>query len=167
VHTLLGAGDPMLIGSAASLSGFEHDALKSRIVHMATHGIMDSEHPENSYLLMAHNTRLDVVDVQTLNLSNTDLVVLSACETGVGTNGLELATMARAFAHADVPTVMATLWSVNDAATRELIIRFYENYRRETDSFTALAMAQRAMLQGDEALRRPEAWAGFEVFGKP
>jgi CHAT domain-containing protein/tetratricopeptide (TPR) repeat protein len=167
VHTLLGAGDPMLIGSAASLSDFEHDALKSRIVHMATHGIMDSEHPENSYLLMAHNTRLDVVDVQTLNLSNTDLVVLSACETGVGTNGLELATMARAFAHADVPTVMATLWSVNDAATRELIIRFYENYRREADSFTALAMAQRAMLQGDEALRRPEAWAGFEVFGKP
>ena len=167
VHSLLGANDPMLLGSAATITDFEHNAVKSRIIHMATHGVLDSDHPENSYLLMAHNARLDVVDIQTLELSDTDLIVLSACDTGVGRDGLELATMARAFAHASVPTVMATLWSVNDAATRELIVKFYENYRRDGDSFLALAEAQRSMISGNETLSRPEAWAGFEVFGKP
>ena len=158
---------PPLIGEEATFENFQQQAPKSRIVHLATHGVLNHKRPAESYLLMANGYRLNVVDISLLNLEETDLVVLSACESGIGRNGLEYATLARAFAHARVPSVLASLWPVSDPATRQLMLNFYSTFAQGQDIFFAMAEAQRAMIQGDEAWRHPAAWSGFVVFGKP
>jgi CHAT domain-containing protein len=136
-------------------------------VHFATHGRLDGQSPERSHILLAGDYRLTVVDVQLLPLEGVDLAVLSACETGVGAQGLEFATLARAFAHAQVPTTVATLWRVNDEASARLMESFYAAWGEKQDVFAALADAQRAMLKGEEAYRHPGAWAAYLAFGKP
>ncbi len=157
----------VLTGNQATVAAFSRGAEQARVVHIATHGILDYERPEASYLVMGNGERLDVVDIQMLPLGETDLVVLSACDTGLGRSGLEVATMARAFAHARVPTVVASLWQVNDGATLTLMTNFYERLREGDDYFTALANAQRQMIALDNEYAKGEAWAGFQVFGKP
>ena len=167
VSATLSAPLPPLIGTDATIENFLRQAPNSRIVHLATHGVLNHERPAESYLLMANGYRLNVVDISMLDLKETDLVVLSACESGIGRDGLEYATLARAFAHAKVPSVVASLWLVSDSATRHLMLNFYSNFVRNGDVFFAMADAQRALIQGDEAWRHPAAWSGFVVFGKP
>ena len=161
---LVGAWE--FVGEEATLDIFEEQAPYSRIVHLATHGALDERRPEDSYLLMADGYRLGVVDISLLELDDTDLVVLSACESGLGLDGLEYATLARAFAHARVPTVVASLGKVSDAATRTLMGEFYEEYVQEGDAFHALAEAQRRMI-ASATWAHPAAWSGFVVFGRP
>ena len=166
ISITLPAALPPLIGSDATIENFRRQAPGSRIVHLATHGVLNHSQPAESYLLMANGYRLSVVDIALLDLKETDLVVLSACESGIGRDGLEYATLARAFAHARVPSVVASLWMVNDSATRQLMSNFYSNIVQGQDVFSAMAAAQRAMIQ-DEEWRIPAAWSGFVVFGKP
>ena len=167
ISATLSTALPPLIGTDATIENFRRQAPKSRIVHLATHGVLNHEQPAESYLLMANAQRLNMVDISVLDLEQTDLVVLSACESGIGRDGLEYATLARAFAHAQVPSVVASLWNVHDPATRQLMSDFYSNFVQGKDVFSAMAAAQRAMIRGDEAWRIPAAWAGFVVFGKP
>ena len=155
-----------LVGDDATLENFEEQAPYSRIVHLATHGALDQRRPEDSYLLMADGYRLSVVDISLLELDDTDLVVLSACESGVGLDGLEYATLARAFAHARVPTVIASLGKVSDGATRALMAEFYDVYVGGADAFVAMAAAQRRMIASG-TWAHPGAWSGFLVFGRP
>ncbi|USD66892.1 CHAT domain-containing protein [Vibrio sp. SCSIO 43136] len=158
----------VLEGEEASIEELENHALDSQVIHFATHGILDSEDPADSFLLMADNQRLGVIDISMMDLQETDLVVLSACESGIGVKGLEYASMARAFAHAKVPTVVASYWQVNDAATSELMRIFYNELKRPNqNTFTALANAQRAMIAKQGDLSDPAAWSSFAVFGKP
>ena len=92
----------------------------------------------------------------------------TACETGLAADGMEYATLARSFAQAGAPTVVATLWQVDDNPSRMLMEKFYEFIGQKDDRFTALAKAQRYLLSsGNEVLRGPSAWAGYIPFGKP
>ena len=168
ISVALSAGPP-LIGTDATIENFQRQAPTSRIIHLATHGVLNHEQPAESYLLMANRYRLGMVDISLLNLEETDLVVLSACDSGIGRDGLEYATLARAFAHAQVPSVVASLWPVNDPATKQLMSNFYSNFMQGgKDIFSAMAAAQRTMIQeGDKAWSHPAAWSGFVVFGKP
>lgn len=95
--------------------------------------------------------------------------VLSACQSGIGASGLEYATLARAFAHARVPTVVASYWEVHDDATRQLMEHFYKTLsaQDETDYFLALGEAQREMIRTGGDAAHPAAWSGFSVFGRP
>ena len=167
ISEILSAARPTLIGRDATYENFRRQAPESRIIHLATHGELNHEKPAESYLVMANGYRLSIVDISLLDLKETDLVVLSACESGIGRNGLEYATLARAFAHAHVPSVVASLWQVNDPATRQLMSNFYSNFVQGKDVFSAMAAAQRTMIRGNEAWRVPAAWSGFVVFGKP
>jgi CHAT domain-containing protein len=110
---------------------------------------------------------LTAIDAMQLPLGNVGLVTLSACESGVGADGLEYATLARAFMHAGAPTVLASLWKVDDEGTFRLMRGFYQSIANGSDRFTALAEAQRALLAGDKHFRDPALWAGFVVYGKP
>ena len=141
VAAQLSTARPPLIGSDATLDRFLEIAPESRIVHLATHGRLNHERPQESYLLLADGYRLKVADIAVLDLEETDLVVLSACESGIGRDGLEYATLARAFAHARVPSVVASLWQVNDAATRQLMVAFYRKFVDTEDVFGAMAGA--------------------------
>jgi CHAT domain-containing protein len=110
---------------------------------------------------------------------NADLVVLSGCETALGEEdgGEGLMGLARAFQYAGARTVLASLWSVNDLATSELMIRFYKHLRAGLPKDQALQAAQQELIQGpieivNETGEResrdfsaPYYWAGFQLYG--
>jgi CHAT domain-containing protein len=104
-----------------------------------------------------------------LKMDQTDLAVLSACESGIGErkSGMEYSSLANQFANKHCPCVVATLWCVNDDASRRLITEFYKGMKRGDDSVTALANAQRIMIRGDATFRSPGFWAGYFIMGKP
>lgn len=94
---------------------------------------------------------LTALEVAELDLRNTDLVVLSACETGLGeiAGGEGLLGLQRAFQTAGARTTVASLWSVDDAATQQLMTHFYDNlWKKKLPKLEAMRQAQLAMLQG-------------------
>jgi CHAT domain-containing protein len=155
------------IGEEATYDELVQGAEDARFIHLAMHGKLDARSPRDSYLLLADDQRMSLPQIMTLPLQDADLVFLSACETGIGTDGLEYRTIAHAFAHAGAPTVIATLWQVDDAATRELAVAFYAAKVDGESKSRALASAQRAMLSGGGTYALPGYWAGFTIFGRP
>jgi CHAT domain-containing protein len=159
----------ILIGGEVTLANLLKNTGNASIIHLATHGFLNEKIPSKSNILLAQDKRLSLPEAFNLPLDQTDMVVLSACETGKGGgSGLEYATMARAFTNAGASTVLATLWKVNDKATKELMVKFYGYLAEGDDKFTALAKAQRELLaSGDEDLIHPNRWASFVVMGEP
>ena len=155
------------LGNQATRQALQGLAGEARWLHMATHGVLKGEDPTQSYLLLAGGERLTMVDAMELPLSQADTVVLSACESGVGRRGLDYATLSRAFGYAGAPSVVASLWSVHDDATRLLMERFYGYRQQGLDVFESLARAQRDLIAKGGAWARPEAWSAFQAFGKP
>jgi CHAT domain-containing protein len=147
---------------------------QARIVHIASHGVFNSVRPELSGLVLSLvDTRgeptdgvLHLYDIFNLHLS-ADLVVLSACETGLGREmtGEGLIGLTRAFMYAGAPRIVASLWQVDDVATAALMRAFYEGLlvRQQTPA-AALAAAQRKM-RADPRWRSPYYWAGFTLVG--
>jgi tetratricopeptide (TPR) repeat protein len=143
------------------------------IVHLATHGTIMSNALE-SYLLFAGNTeieqRLTLLEVAgyTALRDRTDLVFLSACQTatqkGKG-SGSELISLAEAIAMAGPPTLVATLWEVNDISTSKLVVSFYtELKKKKGDMLEALRTAQLSLLESSE-YSHPFYWAPFVLLG--
>jgi CHAT domain-containing protein/tetratricopeptide (TPR) repeat protein len=174
VGRLGGAGVQVLTGSAATEAAFRRDAPGRRIVHLATYGVLNKQNPLFSYVDLApggaQDGRLEVHEVFGLHLA-ADLVVLSACQTGLGSGALgdvpagdDWVSLTRAFLHAGAGNVVATLWAVDDWATAELMEQFYEGYPRHRDPARALADAQRALLAA-RATSHPFYWAGFVAVG--
>jgi CHAT domain-containing protein len=146
-----------------------------RIVHFATHGLLDDQHPELSGLVLSlvdENGRprdgfLRLNDIYNLRL-NPDLVVLSACQTGLGkeVRGEGLIGLTRGFMYAGARSVAASLWKVDDVATRELMMRFYgKMFKSGLRPAAALRAAQLEMLKSSE-WRAPYYWAGFVLQGE-
>ncbi|HET9635494.1 MAG TPA: CHAT domain-containing protein [Gemmatimonadaceae bacterium] len=164
-----------LIGAAATKDAFRRDAPNSRVLHLATYGILNKVNPLFSFIELAPTAtddgRLEVHDVFGLRLA-ADLVVLSACQTALASGaqsdvpaGDDWIGLARAFLHAGAARVIASLWPVQDRATSTLMGRFYRGYRTGVAPATALAEAQRSMLS-EAATANPFYWAGFEVIGQ-
>ncbi len=121
------SGNVLRIGGEATFDALLDDVPNAAQLHLATHAVLDPRRPDRSYLMLA-DRRLSVSDASTLDLQETDLVVLSACESGLGVDGLEYATLARAFMIGGADTVVATLWQVPDVeGTRFLVEEFYRN----------------------------------------
>ena len=145
-----------------------------RIVHIATHGLINSQHPELSGLVLslvdrqgrAQDGFVQSHELYTLRLS-ADVVVLSACQTALGeqVRGEGLISLTRPFMHAGVPRVVASLWQVSDRATAALMTLFYQGMMR--DHLSAAAALRRAQLTLRRTPRwsRPYFWAGFTIQG--
>ena len=124
------------------------------IVHFASHGELNPESPLFSCIRLAKDTdedgRLEVHEIFNLDLNNTSLVTLSACETGLGklTSGDELIGLTRGFIYAGTPSIVASLWKVNDQSTSELMNLFYKNLKTHS-KVEALRMAQLEMINGE------------------
>jgi CHAT domain-containing protein len=137
-------------------------------LHLATHGILDLERPERSYLLMAGSEetgqRLGIAEIAGLSLRN-GLAILSACETAVGEQvpGAALITLAAAFSQAGAQTIVASLWKVNDAATRDFMVAFH----RALPTTGRAAAFQQAQLtvSGNPQTAHPYYWAAFILIG--
>ncbi len=150
-----------------------------RIVHFATHGRFDSTRPEFSGLV------LSLVDEQAqkqpgyflsqeiYNLKlNADLVVLSACESGLGKElkGEGVIGLTRAFMYAGSPRVIASLWSVSDSSTAELMKRFYHHLLSKTNPLPPAQALQKAQIEmltdKNPKWRLPFHWAAFQLQGE-
>jgi len=138
------------------------------LLHFAVHAELKEGDPLNSALLLARagsdNGRLKVFEIFSLNL-RAEIVVLSACETGLGkiNSGDEIIGLIRAFIYAGTPSVITTLWKVNDRASYEVTRAFYANLKNVKKS-EALRQAQlKTMAQFPE----PFFWAAFSLTGEP
>jgi CHAT domain-containing protein len=147
---------------------------KYRIVHFATHGVLDLEHPELSGIVLSlvnekgqpQDGYLRLHDIYNLNLP-AELVVLSACQTGVGkqVKGEGLMALTRGFMYAGARSVVASLWKVDDAATAELMAEFYQQmFTNKLKPAAALSAAQRKLAQ-QKRWQSPYYWAGFFLQG--
>jgi CHAT domain-containing protein len=140
-------------------------------IHFATHGVINSREPKESYLLLAGkpgrlSVRDLVEDTYALSFHGTRLVTLSACQTSIGgwDPSAVYSSLSRAFAKAGAPTVVASLWSVNDASTRDTMSVFYRELAAGTSKAEAMRRAQLAVLH-DPRFAHPFFWAPFIVLG--
>ena len=148
-----------------------------RIIHFATHGDLDTEHPELSAIVLSlfDSQGRDLKDDGFLRLHDiynmklpADMIVLSACKTALGQmlKGEGLIGLTRGFMHAGSPRVVASLWRVEDLGTSELMKRFYQHMARENMSPpSALRQAQIEMLRS-KRWNSPYFWAGFVLQGE-
>ena len=145
------------------------------ILHIATHGVLDPKRPQNSglYLSMvdregkSRNGFVGLQDIYGL-VAPVDLVVLSACRTGLGkeVRGEGLIGLTRGFMYAGASSVVASLWRVDDEATAELMKRFYANMlQRGMTPAAALRAAQNSIRQ-EPQWRSPYFWAAFTLQGE-
>ncbi len=146
-----------------------------RIVHFATHGFINSQRPQLSGIVLSlvneqgyqQDGFLRAHDIYNLRLG-AELVVLSACQTALGrkVKGEGLIGLIRGFMYAGAPRVAASLWSVNDDATADLMKRFYE--KMLTEGMTPAAALRAAQVTMWKGKRRsaPYYWAGFVLQGE-
>jgi CHAT domain-containing protein len=170
-------------GSGLKAVGFEatrtrvlnQDLTGYAIVHFATHGLINSEHPELSGIVLSlfdeqgrsQDGFLRLHDIYNLRLP-ADLVVLSACSTGLGKEikGEGLVGLTRGFMYAGASSVVASLWKVDDDATAELMRHFYDAML--TKGLTPAAALRHAQLtmSRDKRWHSPYYWAGFVIQGR-
>lgn len=146
-----------------------------RIVHFATHGFLDSKRPELSGLVLSLVNRqgkpqdgfLGLEDVYNLKLP-IDMVVLSGCQTGLGEDisGEGLIGLTRGFMYAGASRVVASLWSVDDFTTSQLMAKFYRGIERDKmPPASALRKAQIEMWK-HTGWQAPYYWAAFQLQGE-
>jgi CHAT domain-containing protein len=146
-----------------------------RIVHFATHGLLNSEHPELSGLVFSLVDRqgktqdgfLRLLDIYNLDL-NADLVVLSACQTALGKQIAEegLVGLTRGFMFAGAPRVLASLWKVDDEATAELMKKFYEGMLKNGQTPAQALHNSQIWISQQKRWAHPYYWAGFVLQGE-
>ncbi|MFM7530062.1 MAG: tetratricopeptide repeat protein, partial [Nodosilinea sp.] len=122
------------------------------VVHFATHAAFVPGQPEDSFILFGSGEAPTLADIKTWNLANVDLVVLSACETGLGGvegNGEEILGLGYQFQQAGARAVIASLWQVDDGGTQALINAFYRALRQGYSKVEALQRAQQALINDD------------------
>lgn len=143
----------LLLGPQATRAAvLEALATSPRVVHLATHGYSNTHRPQQAYLQLAEQgdaeDRLSAADLYSLQLPTTDLVVLAACDTGVGDfESVEGPLhLARPFVAAGVPYVVATLWKVDDEVAQRVMVEFHRELRRGSEPRQALRAAQRLAL---------------------
>jgi CHAT domain-containing protein/tetratricopeptide (TPR) repeat protein len=149
------------------------------LLHLAGHAVIDEEHPWRSRIDLdgASESGTDRLGTDTLSLAipaseiargrlHARLAVLSACRSAGGSviSGEGVRSLAGSFLAAGVPTVVASLWPVDDRSTRALMRRFYAALAQGQTVAGALHAAQREM-RGDRRLGTPRQWAGFVVIG--
>jgi CHAT domain-containing protein/tetratricopeptide (TPR) repeat protein len=149
------------------------DISKYRVLHVATHGLLDTERPQFTGVVLSlvgnrdNDGFLRTDEIFNLKLG-APLVMLSACETGLGREkrGEGVIGLTRAFMYAGAPTVGVSLWSVADKSTPDLMTDFYRRYlaKQPTTASAALRAAQQKMIAG-KLNSAPFFWAPFVLVG--
>ncbi len=164
-----------LTGANALKAIWVKDAPNYQILHLATHGFLNVNNPMYSYLLFSGKTGSDKIlearEVLRLNL-HSDLVVLSACETGRGrvAVGEGLVGMSWAFLLAGTPTAVVSQWKVDSVSTTRLMIAMHSSLRSVSASRSlpgrarSLQQAALSLMQSPE-YHHPNYWAGFVMIG--
>ncbi len=142
------------------------------IIHLATHGVIDAERPDQSRLYFYDREAQEdgvLYSSEIVNLRlEAELIVLSACNTGAGKlqTGEGIGSLGRAFAYAGINNQVISLWQVNDSSTREIMVLFYENLKKGMGKGEALTAAKKEFLKTSPAVfQHPYYWAGLVYYG--
>jgi CHAT domain-containing protein len=174
IRRSFGKSADVLRGSSASKKRFRESAPGYSVIHLASTGALNKANPFLSYLSMheanGEDGRLKANEILGLRLS-ASLVVLSACETALGSGNLadvppgdDWIGLVQSFLHAGASHVLATLWRVDDRATAKFMTAFYRNLHEGRSPSESVRLAQRAALQ-DPSVANPFYWAGFALNG--
>lgn len=160
-----------LVGAQASESRVRGLAGRARVLHFATHALVDDRRPALSSLLLApgdgHDGRLEAWEIASLDL-HADLAVLSACASALGrpVAGEGLVGLVPAFLDAGAQGVVTTLWPIADRGSADFMRAFYAELRRASPA-RALARARRQLLARGGPGAHPYYWAAFLLVGAP
>ncbi len=143
------------------------------ILHLATHAAIVPGDPQDSFILFGGKTTATLREIENWTLSNFDLVVLSACETGLagnfGANGEEILGLGYQFQSRGAKATIASLWRVADDSTQQLMTEFYKALKSGQPKAQALQTAQRALISKQDPknpdFNQPYHWASFILIG--
>jgi CHAT domain-containing protein/Flp pilus assembly protein TadD len=162
-------GTKALTGEAATETAFIEQAPKAGIIHIATHAEYNPKNPLCSTIYLAgdriNDGHLKIYEIYRLDLSSsTNLVVLSACQTQKGevSKGDEIVALNRAFLYAGSPSVIASLWSVDDESTN-ILMRHFHNYLLSGE--TKAGALQKAQIETRKKRPHPYYWSAFVLTG--
>jgi len=164
-------GGEILPGPAATKSNFEAVAGECQILHLATHGKSNNEAGHYSFIAFSEspdsteNILFYVKDLQNLRIP-AELVVVSACETGIGElqKGEGVVSVGKGFSYAGAKSILTTLWQVNDNTTAKLMPQFYRNLQEGHSKEVALQLAKKAFIANNRDAH-PYYWSGYLIFG--
>jgi len=160
-------------GKQINKSLFFSHARQAGILHLALHALANDQNPDYSQLLL-NSEQVDMdfeplyaYQIKELDL-NAELAILSACNTGAGKyqhgNGVE--SLAKAFNQAGCNNILMSLWPVNDASTKEIVVGFIKNLKNGLGKADALAKAkQNYLAAAPEEMKHPYYWAGLVLIG--
>lgn len=166
------AGDTW-IGAKALESRLKRKGSRYGVLHITTHTLIDERLPSLSKLILSEETAgeedgfLHAYELYNMHLP-AELIVLSACNTGMGVikEGEGIASLARAFSYAGAPNLVMSLWAVKDKTTPALMARFYELLAAGEPKHRALHKAKLSYLEKEnELLLHPYYWGGFIYAG--
>lgn len=163
------AGSKVYLGPEATSARLSALEPGTDFLHLATHGVVDSKKPTESYLVVAGAPpRLTVTEIAGLDLATLRMVTLSACSSALADRdpglGTDLSSLADAFGFAGSPSLVASLWKVEDTATAELMTGFYQALASNQGRAEAMQTAQIGLLRKPER-RHPFFWASFILVG--
>ncbi len=159
-----------LVGGAATESAVVARARDVNILHLAAHGQLNPVNPLFSRIVLVPggdaDGLLEVHEIYGLDLAKASLIVLSACQTQMGaqSRGDDVVGLSRAFIYAGAPTVIASLWKVDDKATSYLMTSLYTNLKKRMGKAAALWAAQ---AKTRAKYPDPYYWAAFVLMGEP
>jgi len=173
VHELIGTGN-IFTGAQATKENFQENCEGYCILHIATHGFMNSNDSKNSFLAFSSsadstsNELLYVRDLYNMHLT-ASMVVLSACETGLGElyESEGIASLARGFAYAGAKSIITSLWAVNDYTTAEIMKFMYKHIQAGMNKDEALFQAKNEFLAAaaSHQVAHPFLWSAFIMIG--
>jgi CHAT domain-containing protein len=155
------------LGEKASKKAFVENFTNYKVHHLALHALQDDFNYENSALVFAGEEKLHFHELYNYHIP-AELMVLSACNTGVGSlaPGIGLMGLGRALTYAGVQASVYSLWSVPDKETAELMVYFYSNLKKGLTKDEALRQAKLEFLEKNPFKNHPYFWAGFVMNGK-
>jgi CHAT domain-containing protein len=159
--------------SKATKEQFLSDLNRYPIVHLATHAVADINNSSGSYIAFypghkaAAEDNLYLDELYGLNMDSTDLVIISACETGtgqlIGSEGV--ISLSRGFTYAGCNSVINSLWKADDQATANILKRFHEYLQKGYDKSKALQQAKLDYIKSDAVNKTPDYWAHLILIG--
>ncbi|MCF8229890.1 MAG: CHAT domain-containing protein [Bacteroidales bacterium] len=147
---------------------------KFSIIHFAGHARIDDEHPFQSYIYLgpnespAYRSKLKLFNVLSLNIPNVEMLVLNACNTGIGDylSGEGLISFAWAFHYAGCPSIIMNLNETDDYAAMKILSIYYENLKEGASKSSALQMAKLEYLESvPPSKTNPKFWSNTTLIG--
>ncbi|MEO1144066.1 MAG: tetratricopeptide repeat protein [Cyanobacteria bacterium J06638_22] len=158
----------ILLNQAFTLNDLQNRLGSYGIIHLATHAAFVTNAPQESFIVLGSGERISLQDIRRRwNLSHVGLVVLSACETAVGStelgNGIEFLGLGYQLQSSGAQSVIASLWQINDGGTQVLMDAFYTALNNGYSKSAALQRAQIALITSNEVVLAGERGADYEI----